>query len=154
MQQILVSPPHVRACQLAQYGQEKTWCTDSPDIKCRYALAMSVSVLVAAMSLLLPFLLLAASGALADESYETVHLAKGHNSLAAALSRPQKQASRALLVVGGRNDPEVPRFAHSNRSVLPCVVALLPGQPCYVQLLAMKHAHALALQIKCHETLR
>lgn len=113
-QTVSLHPMYVRACQLAQYGQQETWCTDGRDVICRYAIAMSVLESKAAMLLLLSCLLLAASGALADESYETVHLAKGHNSLAAALSRPQKHASRALLVVGGRNDPEVPRFCQLN----------------------------------------
>ena len=75
---------------------------------------MSVIVSKPTMFLLLSCLLLAASGALADESYETVNLAKGHNSLAAALSRPQRHTSRALLVVGGRNDPEVLRLCRFN----------------------------------------
>ena len=46
------SPPHVRACQLAQYGQKKTWCTDSRGSIYRYAPAMSVVVSKAAMLLL------------------------------------------------------------------------------------------------------
>lgn len=60
--------------------------------------------------MLLPLLmtLLAAGGALADAiTYNTVPWTEGQSALTAAYLRPQERKARALLVVGGRNDPEV-----------------------------------------------
>jgi hypothetical protein len=58
--------------------------------------------------LLLLLTILAARAALADVSYETMHLTdEGKSGLAEAHSRPHQRTTRALLVVGGRNDPEV-----------------------------------------------
>ena len=53
-------------------------------------------------------LLLAASTCLAaDDGTRTISGAIGHSGRAAAVAHPHEQSLRALLVVGGRQDPEV-----------------------------------------------
>jgi hypothetical protein len=93
-----------------QYRHKDTRCTATQSLARHNTAAMNKFTSYAAMLVLLLAILRTARGALAaaGESYETMPSATGHKDLAAAFESSQEHNTRALLVVGGRNDPEVP----------------------------------------------
>jgi hypothetical protein len=98
----------ITICQLAMDRQNDIRCTAGWQFVRQCAPGRTVAPACTAMLLLLLTILLAAGGALADViTCNTVPRTEGQSALTAAYLRPQGRKARALLVIGGRNDPEV-----------------------------------------------
>ena len=94
-------------CQLAMYRHNDIRCTAHWRLVRHCAPGSMEAPAYTTMLLLLLTILLAAGGVLADVSYNIMPQSEGQSGRSEARLRPQERSARALLVVGGRNDPEV-----------------------------------------------
>ena len=100
-------------CQLAMYRHNDIRCTAHWRLVRHCAPRGMEAPACTTMLLLLLTMLLAASGALlAEVSYDIMPQSEGQSGPTAANLRPPERSARALMAVGGRNDPEVLGLYH------------------------------------------